>query len=110
MSKSTPTRPVEAQRPTNDWNPALDPQLNEPAAPPVETMYLIPALASAGRLEDAIFAPPTPAQFSFPHSPVANASVTVLWPAVVRSLARGTAVPDTLVCMALVFQFMLTLV
>ena len=58
----------------------------------------------------AIAAPATPPQFSLPHSPVANARVTVLPPAPLRLDPSGVAVPDTLVEMTFVFQFMLMLV
>ena len=57
MSKSTPMSPEEAQRPTNVAKPASVPQVKEPAAPPVEMMYLTPDAASAGTFADAIAAP-----------------------------------------------------
>src|SRR5580658_4327570 len=110
MSKSTPTRPGDAHRPTKVWNPVAEPQVNDPAAPPVETMYLMPAFERSGTFTDARVAPSTPAQFSLPHSPVANASVIVLSPAIVRSLARAVGEPETFVWMTFVFQFMLMLV
>src|SRR5271154_1056358 len=72
--------------------------------------YLTSMLVSSGTLADAMASPPTPAQFSLPHSPVANASVMVLSPAAVKSLARVAGPPDTLVWMTLVFQFILMLV
>ena len=48
MSKSTPMSPDDAQRSMNVAMPASEPQVNEPAAPPVETMYFTPACASSG--------------------------------------------------------------
>src|SRR5271170_512866 len=110
MSKSTPMRPEEAQRLMKVDIPESDPQVKEPAAPPVEMMYCTPEEESVGTLAVAIAAPCTPAQFSLPHSPVAKARVMVLPPADWRSLASGCAEPDTIVVMALVFQFMLMLV
>ena len=71
---------------------------------------MTPAPARVDTFADAIAAPCTPAQFSLPHSPVANASVMVLPPAATRSLASGVAEPLTVVVMAFVFQFMLMLV
>ena len=38
MSKSTPIRSGEAQRARNVAKPASEPQVNEPAAPPVDRM------------------------------------------------------------------------
>ena len=66
-----------------------------------------PACVSSGAFADAIAAPGTPPQFSLPHSPVANASVIVLAPLAVRSVASAVGAPLTLVVMTLVFQFML---
>src|SRR5271155_945421 len=97
MSKSTPMRWGDAHRSMNVEKPELDAQVNEPAAPPVETMYWMPAFVRRGTFADAMAAPPTPAQFSLPHSPVAKASVMVLSPAVARSLASAAADPDTFV-------------
>src|SRR4051794_17192053 len=110
MSKSTPMRPADAQRLMKVAKPASDPQVNEPAAPPVDRMYFTPACVSSGTLADAIAAPCTPPQFSLPHSPVAKASVMALPPAPVRSVASAVGEPPTLVVMTLVFQFMLMLV
>ena len=90
--------------------PVSEPQVNEPAAPPVERMYFTFDCMKSGTLAVAIAAPCTPPQFSLPHSPVAKASVTVLAPAPVRSTASVVGDPDTLVEMTLVFQFMLMLV
>src|SRR5580704_13635871 len=100
MSKSTPIRPDEAQRSTKVENPESVPHVKEPAAPPVEMMYLMPEDESVGRFAVAIAAPCTPAQFSLPHSPVANASVIALPPAATRSLPRGVAEPLTVVVIA----------
>src|SRR6185295_11739315 len=110
MSKSTPIRPGVAQRPRKVSKPAFDPQVNEPAAPPVARMYLMPAALSCDAFAAAIAAPGTPPQLSLPHSPVANARVIVLLPFAGRSLTSGVAVPGTIVEMTLVFQFMLMLV
>src|SRR4051794_17614708 len=107
MSKSTPMSPDDAQRLMKDAKPESEPQVNEPAAPPVDKMYLTPACVSNGTLAEAIAAPCTPPQFSLPHSPVAKASVIVLPPAPVRSVASAVGAPPTLVVMTLVFQFML---
>src|SRR5207302_1197188 len=87
MSKSTPMSPADAQRLMKVAKPASEPQVNEPAAPPVDRMYLTPAELSIATLADAIAAPCTPPQFSVPHSPVAKASVIALPPAEVRSVA-----------------------
>src|SRR5260370_39918451 len=64
MSKSTPMSPDDIQRLTKVAKPASEPQVNEPPAPPVERMYLTPALASIDALAVAIAAPGTPPQFS----------------------------------------------
>src|SRR5262249_24843868 len=50
MSKSTPINPDVAQRVMKVSNPLSEPQVNEPAAPPVERMYLTPAAASCDAL------------------------------------------------------------
>src|SRR3954464_15605672 len=105
-----PMRFGEAQRSMNVFMPASDAQVNEPAAPPVDKMYFTLACVKSETLADAIAAPCTPPQFSVPHSPVARASVTVLPPAPARSVASCEGVPETLVEMTLVFQFMLMLV
>jgi hypothetical protein len=93
MSKSTPMSPDEAQRPMNVAKPASVPQVKEPAAPPVETMYLTPALVRSDTFAVAIAAPvATPAQFSLPHSPVANASV-IVFAAAAADVARERGRP-----------------
>ena len=70
----------------------------------------MPAPLSSDTLAVAMAAPCTPPQFSLPHSPVAKASVMVLPPLAVRSVASAVGAPETLVEMTLVFQFMLMLV
>src|SRR5271165_6940051 len=110
MSKSTPTRFDDIQRPMKVENPESEPQVKEPAAPPVEMTYFTPAPVRSDTLAEASAAPATPPQFSLPHSPVANARVIVLPPAAVRSLASPVADPETAVEITFVFQFMLMLV
>ena len=102
--------PDEAQRLRNVVIPASEPQVNEPAAPPVERMYFTPALWRRPTFAVAIAAPGTPPQFSLPHSPVAKASVTVLPPLAARSAAMPAREPDSIVEATLVFQSMLMLV
>lgn len=72
-------------------------------------MYRFPAFIKVWMLAEAREAPGTPPQFSDPHSPVANARVTVerlegiAW-------VKGTRLPVTLLLMVFVFQFMVMLV
>ena len=89
---------------------AGDEQVNFPAAPPVETTYLIDVASRAATVPFLKASRAMPAQFSAPHSPVANARVTA------RELAGALAeITDTKVCCepvtwvpaSKVFQFML---
>src|SRR5258706_12531839 len=83
---------------------------NDPAAPPVDRTYLMPACVKSGTLTEARSAPLMPPQFSAPHSPVANQSDTVAFPPWVMSVANGARSPPTFVEIVFVFQFMLMLV
>ena len=78
--------------------------MNEPAAPPVETMYRFAAATKRGTLAAAMAAPPRPAQLSLPHSPVAKAQVTTESSAGSTS-SSGEGAPVTSVESTLVFQF-----
>ena len=85
---------------TNATNDAGDAHVNAPAAPPVDTIYLMPAAAS-GSTVPVLKAPRAmPAQFSEPQAPVANARVTAREDAgmlAVRTVERGVSVPVTFV-------------
>src|ERR1043165_5792385 len=85
---------------------ASEPQLNDPAAPPVEMMYFLPAATHFETLAATRLAGVTPAQFSEPHSPVANAQVSDLCLAGI-TLSTGDNTPVFLVDSSLVFQFRL---
>ena len=82
------------------------PQVNNPSAPPVEMMYFILALTKSCTLL-ATCVGVRPAQLSLPHSPLANAQVSVEF-AAVMTCVTGSRVPVTAVLITLVFQFMLT--
>src|SRR6516225_391272 len=86
---------------------ASEPQVNTPLAPPVETMYFLPALTHwftfCATSADGV----TPAQFSEPHSPDANAQVSDACLAGM-TLSTGERVPVTDVEIWSTFQSMLT--
>ncbi len=60
----------------NDSKPASEPQVNTPLAPPVEMMYFLPAPTHCDTFCATSAAGVTPAQFSEPHSPDANAQLS----------------------------------
>src|ERR1700760_5098660 len=96
----------------NDSMPAVEPQVKVPAWPPVETTYFRPAAWSWETFSDAKLAPGTPPQFSLPHDPVANASVSAgsFGTSVDTRLPEpttGMSLPSTADCIWSVFQFML---
>lgn len=74
--------------------------MNAPAAPPVETMYLMPADANGSTVPVLKEARAMPAQFSEPQAPVAKARVTAredVGMLAVSTVDRGVNVPVTLV-------------
>jgi hypothetical protein len=85
---------------------ASEPQVKTPAWPPVEMMYFLPALTNWFTFWATSIAGVTPAQFSEPHSPEANAQVSTgcLAGMTVRT---GTRVPETIVEIWSTFQSML---
>src|SRR5690348_14700594 len=64
----------------------------------------MPARSSASLLAVASAAPATPPQPSLPHSPVANAKVSVFKPELEASAVIAVMLPETAVLMRLVFQ------
>src|SRR5471032_1237740 len=70
-------------------------------------MYFFFAVTKACTLAAATADGDRPPQFSLPHSPVANAQVTI-GSLAGSTLSSGDNVPVTAVEMTLVFQFMLT--
>jgi len=90
----------------NVSKPASEPQVNEPAAPPVDRMYDFPMLTKLCTFAAATALACNPPQFSLPHSPVANAQVTA--PRFVgMTVSRPCMLPVTAVLITFVFQFML---
>src|SRR5271168_2365609 len=106
MSKSTPTMFAEIYLWMNVLKPESVLQVNTPAWPPVEMMYFFPALTKSCTFV-ATSAGVKPAQPSLPHSPVANAQVSVVLPAGITCVT-GVIEPVTAELITLVFQFMLT--
>ena len=85
---------------------ASEPQVNTPLAPPVEMMYFLPALTHWFTFCATSAAGVTPAQFSQPHSPDANAQVSDVCLAGM-ALRTGVRVPVTDVEIWSTFQSML---